>query len=66
MGGLKYFERTKYLLELIEKERTGRPRELAHKLNVSERTIYRIIEELRIHSTNEITFSEEKKSYIFK
>jgi hypothetical protein len=36
MGGLKYYERTKLLIELIEKEKTGNPRDLARKLQVHE------------------------------
>jgi transcriptional antiterminator len=65
MGGLKYYERTKLLIELIEKERTGSPRELARKLQVHERTIYRIIEEVRFTQPCETVYCKELKSYIF-
>jgi len=64
MAGLKYFERTKLILELIEKERTGSPKDLAIRFHVSERTIYRIIEELSIHTSKKIEYSDIKKSYI--
>jgi len=39
MGGLKYYERTKLLIELIEKERTGNPTELAGRLGVTKRIV---------------------------
>jgi hypothetical protein len=39
MGGLKYYERTKVLIELIEKERTGSPTELAGRLGVTKRIL---------------------------
>jgi predicted DNA-binding transcriptional regulator YafY len=65
MGGLKYYERTKLLIELIEKEKTGSPRELARKLQVHERTMYRIIEEVRLTQPCETVYCKELKSYIF-
>lgn len=65
MAGLKYYERTKLLIELIEKENTGSPRELAEKLQVHERTIYRILEEIRLTISDEICFCKESNSYIF-
>jgi len=39
MGGLKYYERTKLLIELIEKEGTGSPTELARRLGVTKRIL---------------------------
>jgi transcriptional antiterminator len=65
MAGLKYYERTKLLIELIEKKQTGNPRELAEKLQVHERTVYRILEEIRLTISDEIAFSKESNSYIF-
>jgi len=65
MAGLKYYERTKLLIELIENKKTGSPRELARKLQVHKRTIYRIVDDLRLTSEMEIIFCKETKSYIF-
>jgi len=65
MGGLKYYERTKLLIELIEKERTGNPRDLAERLGVTKRTVFNIIDELRLTLPKAISFDSEKKSYVF-
>ncbi|WP_310100442.1 hypothetical protein [Algoriphagus sp. 4150] len=65
MGGLKYYERTKLLIELIEKEKTGSPKELASKLGLKERMIYILLDDLRLTLNKEISYSKEKKSYFF-
>lgn len=65
MGGLKYYERTKLLIELIEKEKTGSPKELASKLGLKERMIYIVLDDLRLAMDREIGYSKEKKSYFF-
>ncbi len=48
MAGLKYYERTKFLIELIEKQRTGSPEKLARRIGVSKRTVFRILEDLKL------------------
>jgi len=65
MAGLKYYERTKLLIELIEKRKTGSPGDLAKKLQVHKRTVFRIIDDLRLSESSEIIFCRESKSYIF-
>jgi transcriptional antiterminator len=65
MAGLKYYERTKLLIELIEKRKTGSPGELANRLGVKERMVYRILDDLRLILDEEILFCRESKSYIF-
>ncbi|MFC2187710.1 HTH domain-containing protein [Fulvivirgaceae bacterium LMO-SS25] len=65
MAGLKYYERTKYLIELIEKQKTGSPDELARRIGVSKRTVYRILEDLKFFHPKKIIYNHEKKSYIF-
>ncbi len=65
MSGLKYYQRTRYLLELIEREKTGSPAELARKLDVTERTVYNIIESLRLSMDSHITYCSDARSYIF-
>ena len=57
MGGLKYYERIKLLLMLMEKEKTGTPKNLSRKLGVRERTLYRILEELKISDGYGIEYS---------
>jgi transcriptional antiterminator len=65
MGGLKYYERTKVLIELIEKEKTGSPRELAGKLGLKERMIYNLLDDLGLALGKDVCYCKEKKSYIF-
>ncbi|GAA5041413.1 hypothetical protein GCM10011506_43090 [Marivirga lumbricoides] len=67
MSGLKHFERYLFINELITKERTGQPAILAKKLNISERQVYRIIEDLKLHYQDQYTieFVPQKKSYVF-
>ena len=65
MNGLKYYERTTLLIELIEKRKTGPPRSLARKLGVTERTVYNILESLRLFFPKDIVYSAEEKSYVF-
>jgi transcriptional antiterminator len=65
MAGLKYYERTKLLIELIEKRKTGSPGELAATLGVKERMVYRILDDLRLIVDEEIIFCRDSKSYIF-
>lgn len=65
MAGLKYYERTKLLIELIEKRKTGGPSKLAKMLQVHKRTVYRILDDLRLSSTQEITYCKESNSYVF-
>jgi transcriptional antiterminator len=65
MAGLKYYERTKLLIELIEKRKTGSPGDLANRLGVKERMVYRIMDDLRLIMDEKILFCKESKSYIF-
>jgi transcription initiation factor IIE alpha subunit len=62
---LKYYERTKLLIELIEKRKTGIPEDLAIKFQVHKRTVFRIIDDLRLSESFEIVLCKESKSYIF-
>jgi len=65
MGGLKYYGRAKLLIELIEKERTGSPIELAGRLVVTKRTVYNIIDEIRITSHRDVRYGTEEKNVQF-
>jgi hypothetical protein len=67
MTRLRQLERIAYVEELIRKRKTGPPRILAIKLQLSIRTVYRLIEDLKIyyHPALEIVYSKESASYIF-
>ncbi|EOZ99319.1 hypothetical protein A33Q_0697 [Indibacter alkaliphilus LW1] len=65
MAGLKYYERTKLLIELIEKKKTGGPGEQAKSIGVSKRMVYMIIDDLRLTLGREIYYCKDEKSYIF-
>jgi len=65
MTGIKYYERTAFLIDLIEKRKTGSPRNLAKKLGVTERSVYNILESLRVFFPKDIVYSSEEKSYVF-
>lgn len=65
MAGLKYYERTKLLIELIEKEKTGSPKDLAKKLGLKDRMLYNLLDDLRLSMEKGICYCKEKRSYIF-
>jgi predicted DNA-binding transcriptional regulator YafY len=50
---------------LVEKEKTGSPGELAKRLGVKERMVYRIMDDLKLMVDEEIIFCKNSKSYIF-
>lgn len=59
-------DKVKYLIHLIEKERTGSPREFAQKLNVSERTIYFHLSILKNELKAPIIFNKFRNTYQFE
>ncbi|MFZ2906545.1 MAG: helix-turn-helix domain-containing protein [Cyclobacteriaceae bacterium] len=60
----KYNQRIQYLQELIEKQRTGTPKELAGRLGISERMVYRYIDLLKDQG-RPVHFCNKRKSYFF-
>ena len=52
------------LHRLIEKERTGSPKELARKMNVSERLVYLLLEYLRDYNA-EIRYDRNRRTYYY-
>ncbi|MCG8322275.1 MAG: hypothetical protein MI921_22450 [Cytophagales bacterium] len=66
MSGLKVYERMEGVRRLIELKATGSPKMLANKFSISERTVYRIIGDLRVVTGEEIEYSYLHESYIFK
>lgn len=61
----KFLNRIQYLVELIRKESTGSPKQLAARLNISERMVYRYIREIEAQH-GELEFCRIKNSYKFK
>jgi transcriptional antiterminator len=55
------FEKMKWL---IDRNATGSPHEFANKIEVSERTLYRLIKEIQDIYKVEIVFSYQLNSYI--
>ncbi len=60
-----YQEKIEQIMKLIDRANTGSPEELAQKLNISERTVRRIIEKLK-SKNRDIAFCRKAKSYIQK
>ena len=63
MDYLTYSEKLETIQYLAERYRTGRPKELACKLDVSERTALRMVQRLRDMGTP-IEFCRTRNSYI--
>lgn len=60
----KYFKRADRLDGLIRRKSTGSPRELAAKLNLSERSLYELINQMKELGAP-ITYCQPKKSYVY-
>lgn len=56
-------EKLEQLNKLIEHSNTGSPKELAKRMNISERTLRRLIEKLRIKDKT-IKFCRRSNSYV--
>ena len=60
-----YQEKLDQIEKLIQSSNTGTPKELAKRLNVSERTIRRLIERLKVKNKS-IYFCRKTQSYVLK
>jgi DeoR/GlpR family transcriptional regulator of sugar metabolism len=60
-----YQEKLNQIENLIQSANTGSPKELAKKLNISERTVRRLIEKLKVKNYP-IKFSRKINSYMLK
>ncbi len=60
----KYIQRLKNIDSLIQTQSTGSPKELAKKMNMSERMIYRYLHNLRGLGAP-ISYNYEKRSYMY-
>ncbi|PXX97894.1 hypothetical protein DF185_18170 [Marinifilum breve] len=63
MTHLELLEKTEYLKEIIKKGNTGTPKDLAKRLNISERSLSRLIKNLK-ETHFSIIYSRTKQSYI--
>lgn len=64
MKTLKNLERLQQLHELIDTENTGTPSELANKLNICERLVYNLIDQLKDFDAS-ICYSRKTKTYYY-
>jgi transcriptional antiterminator len=64
MNSIKNLERLQQLHALIEKEVTGTPYELAVRLNISERLVYHLIEQLKDYNAS-IRYNRSRKTYYY-
>lgn len=53
----------KNLIHLIEKERTGTPKELAKRLELSERMVYNYVDVLRKDLNAPVVYNRTKQTY---
>lgn len=61
----EYEKKINFLKTLVETGRTGSPKELAELFNVSERTIRRMVQNLKQQELD-IEFCRKRNSYLFK
>ena len=64
LKSIKNLKRLQQLHQLIENERTGSPRELAGKMRISERSVYKLIDYLKDYSAN-INYDRSRKTYYY-
>jgi predicted DNA-binding transcriptional regulator YafY len=60
----KYLDRLLYMNDLISRKATGTPSQFAKKLNISQRTLYRWIANMRDRNIS-ILYDEERQSYYY-
>lgn len=61
-----YLNRIEQLDALIRQKRTGSPKDLAVKLNISERWLYILLDELKTELDCPIRYSRHRRSYIYE
>ena len=64
MKTVQQLERLKAVHRLIEAKKTGTPDQLASKLNVSRRYVFRLVDQIRALG-GEIAFSRRRKTYYY-
>lgn len=61
-----YINRIERMDTLIRRKSTGTPKELAEKLNISERWLYIFLDELRSELDCPIRYDRRKQSYVYE
>lgn len=61
-----YLNRIRRLDALIRQKRTGSPKELAEKLDISERWLYILLDELKTELDCPISYDRRRRSYVYK
>ncbi|CAI8151455.1 MAG: Uncharacterised protein [Formosa sp. Hel3_A1_48] len=64
MNNIRHLKRLEKLHQRIKSENTGTPLEMAQQMNVSERSLYNLIEELKIMGAD-ICFSRTRRTYCY-
>lgn len=64
MKTIKSLERLQQLHMLIEKERTGSPKDLARRMNISERLVYMLLEYLKDYNAH-IRYDRSRQTYYY-
>ncbi len=65
MTYIEYIQKLEYIRFLVERKATGTPGTLADKLEVSERTLRRMIKHLKDQNTD-IKYCRFSQSYVFE
>ena len=65
MSLCQYLNRIERLDALIRRKSTGPPKELARKLNISERWLYKLLGELREELDCPIEYDQYVRSYVY-
>ena len=66
MALYNYINRIERMDTLIRRKSTGTPKELAEKLNISERWLYIFLDELRTELNCPIRYDRRKRSYVYE
>jgi predicted DNA-binding transcriptional regulator YafY len=62
----KYVTRLALMDKMIRRKSTGTPKELSHKLQVSESTIFRLLRTMRESMGLKIEWNPEHNSYVYR
>lgn len=65
MKNIKTLERLQQLNELIKQEVTGSPKQIATRLQISERAVYNLIEKLKDFEAP-VNYCRRRKTYYYK
>lgn len=66
MSLYRYINRIRRLDSLIKRKSTGTPKELANKLDISERWLYKFLRELKEEFDCPIIYDHYKQSYVYE